>query len=700
MAKEYSLKQYALSYAKLGFAVFPVQAKGKAPATKNGFKDASKDPRLIQSWWDKNPNYNIGIATGSVSNGLFVIDIDVDNEKGIYGDDSLRDWEIANGKLPDTCRAITGRGGNHLYYKSKEKVSCRAGLLPGIDIRGEGGYIIAPPSIHPNGRCYEWEQDPKEYIIAEANDTVLKLLAGENKAEKEYFKMSANVEAGSRNATLFKLASSLQAKGLSNTTIMKAVLEENDLKCNPPLEDGEVEQIVNSVLKYDKGDFSVAPELNILDFHKLSKNGVPYDVFDDRIANHIIKSVPLFVIAQKPYIYQDGVYVLDESGNRLKSFIKKFVISDVIRQPLIDRIYKLIVADISLEKDFDDVNKYPHSCINFKNGIFDCKSWKMIPHSKDYLSINQIPHEFHPEVSMKEDSVLDEFIEGTIPDQGDRNMLYEYIGYCMARDTSQQKFMIITGPGGTGKSTIVRMIEKLIGKDNICSVALQDLNKRFYPTQLRGKLLNSCADISKIALEQTDVIKKITGEDSLMGEYKGGAIFAFKSYAKLLFSANEIPISLDDKSNAFYRRFLIIRIEKRGAFIDNLETKLEKEVQLLLHKSVLALRDMYKRGNILESANSKTNVIELYKDSDTVMAFIEEELTIDALTRTQREKLYEEYEKYCYKNDRGALSRNGFYKNLRTKGYAEITIQGKRFFKGLTFKETPFEPIENTIFGD
>lgn len=699
MAKDYSLLQYALSYAKMGFSVFPVQPKGKAPATKNGFKDASKDPKVIKGWWAK-ANYNIGIATGSVSGGLVVIDVDIDNDKGIYGDDSLRDWQLDNGKLPETSRAITGRGGVHLYYRTSKPIGSSTNLLPGIDVRSTGGYCVAPPSVHSNGRCYEWECPPDEIEIAEADEVVLRLLAGKDKAEAEHFMMSASVEAGARNATLFKLASSLQAKGLSNSTIMKAVQEENNLKCNPPLDDREVEQIVNSVIKYDKGDFSVDPELNIMDFHKLSKNGAPYDVYDDRIANHIIKSIPMFVIAQKPYIYHGGVYVLDESGNRLKSYIKRFVISDIIRQPIIDRIYKLIVADISLEKDFEDVNRYPHYWINFKNGFFDVKAWKMIPHSPEYLSINQIPHEFNSEISIKEENILEQFISGTIPDPNDRAMLYEYIGYCMARDTSQQKFMIITGPGGTGKSTIVRLIEKLIGKDNICSVALQDLNKRFYPTQLRGKLLNSCADISKVALDQTDVIKKITGEDSLMGEYKGGAIFAFKSYAKLLFSANEIPISLDDKSNAFYRRFLIIRIEKRGTYINNLEPKLKEELPILLHKSVLALRDMYKRGTIFESANSKDNVIELYKDSDTAMAFIQEELEQDIQAKIQREKLYDEYDKYCYKNDRGSLSRNGFYRNLRTKGYTEVTIQGNRYFKGLTFKETPFEPVENTIFGD
>lgn len=445
-------------------------------------------------------------------------------------------------------------------------------------------------------------------------------------------------------------------------------------------------------------------ELDLNIFHKFSKQGAAYDIYDDKVACFIIKETPMIVISQKPYIYKDGVYIMDDSGNRLKSLIKRFIYSDVVRQPILDRVYKLIISNIALEKQYEDINKYPSSWINFKNGMFDVKEWNMIPHDPKYLSTNQIPYSFFPDVNMKgstSSNTIDKFINDVIPDQEDRTMLFEYIGYCMVRDTSKQKFMTITGPGGTGKSTIIRLIEKLIGKDNICSVALQDLTKRFYPTQLQGRLLNSCADISKTAIEQTDVIKKITGEDSLMGEYKGGAIFTFKSYAKLLFSANEIPISLDDKSNAFYRRFLIIRIEKRGEHIDNLEDKLEEEILILLQHVVYGLRDLYSRGYIFESKGSKENVVELYKDSDTAMAFIEEELTYDIHSKTSRDKLYAEYERYCLSNDRGALSRNGFYKNLRTKGYTETTDpQGIRYFKCLTFKETVFISVQNTVFVD
>lgn len=167
----------ALHYAELGFAVFPLKPRDKVPLTHHGCKDASRDPQQIRKWWNRLPDCNIGLATGAVSNNICVIDIDIDEEKGIDGSDTLSEWERRNGKLPDTAIAITGRGGYHYYYKITEPIKNRANILEGIDFRGDGGYVVAPPSIHSNGNQYEWEFDIDEYPITEADDKVIKLLA-------------------------------------------------------------------------------------------------------------------------------------------------------------------------------------------------------------------------------------------------------------------------------------------------------------------------------------------------------------------------------------------------------------------------------------------------------------------------------------------------------------------------------------------
>lgn len=146
-----SMKEWALYYAELGLAVFPLAYRNKVPAIEGGCKAATTEKSKIERWWNQNPRYNIGIATGNKSNGLVVIDLDVDKNKGIDGYEVLRDWQNKHGELPETWQSITGRGGYHYFYKDTITHSNKVGLYEGVDIRGEGGYIVAPPSVHPNG---------------------------------------------------------------------------------------------------------------------------------------------------------------------------------------------------------------------------------------------------------------------------------------------------------------------------------------------------------------------------------------------------------------------------------------------------------------------------------------------------------------------------------------------------------------------
>lgn len=277
----------ALYYAqKYGWAVFPVKAEEKRPHTPHGCKDAKKDPGAIKAWWKKWPTASVGVATGSISN-LIVIDEDLDDDKGLDGIMAMAAWEKDNGvSLPETARAITGRGGAHLYYHYTGKdIQNRTGIIDGVDVRGEGGYVVAPPSVHPNGVEYAWEDDPDDIGVADVNDVVLKFLAtGKTTKESgEKFQLPSIIDSGVRNSTLYHFACSLQAQGLSDTAIIAAVSAENDARCVPPIEHEELLQLVNSALKYAKGENKIlskfgeewrAPKLTM----KIDKNG---DLTDD-----------------------------------------------------------------------------------------------------------------------------------------------------------------------------------------------------------------------------------------------------------------------------------------------------------------------------------------------------------------------------------------------------------------------------------
>ena len=153
----------AIGWAGRGFAVFPLMPRGKVPLgalAPHGLKDASRDRGIIADWWRREPSANIGLRTGG---GFFVIDLD--------GPDAVK-W-FANAKAPRTLTVKT-RSGFHLFFSTTVSVPNSAGrIAPGVDVRGQGGYVVAPPSVHPAGDLYTIARDlpiaaPSRWLVEAA----------------------------------------------------------------------------------------------------------------------------------------------------------------------------------------------------------------------------------------------------------------------------------------------------------------------------------------------------------------------------------------------------------------------------------------------------------------------------------------------------------------------------------------------------
>ncbi|MEZ5825229.1 MAG: bifunctional DNA primase/polymerase [Geminicoccaceae bacterium] len=161
-----SLLDHAKWYASCDKEVFPCEPRGKKPIGRlcpHGLKDATCDQQLIEKWWTEKPDANIGVRTGV---GLLVLDID-----GEEGFRSLHALEAVHGPLPQTISVNTGSGGKHLYFRSDDAGEIRNStgkLGKHLDVRADGGYIIAPPSVHQNGRCYEFELGCEPWSVERA----------------------------------------------------------------------------------------------------------------------------------------------------------------------------------------------------------------------------------------------------------------------------------------------------------------------------------------------------------------------------------------------------------------------------------------------------------------------------------------------------------------------------------------------------
>jgi P4 family phage/plasmid primase-like protien len=436
--------------------------------------------------------------------------------------------------------------------------------------------------------------------------------------------------------------------------------------------------------------------INLLDFQRIGKGkngepGTPYDILDAKIADYITQEqLNMFVLNGQPYLYKGGVYHRDEDGKILKAHVKALIWPELVTINRINRVYNLIMSDYRLTKQNDEINSYPAQWINFKNGMLDPLSGVMHPHDSKYFSINQMPHEYDATAEYA-GSVADRFFSGLIPDEADRKMFFAFSGCCMTRDTHYQKFLVLTGAPGSGKSTAINYLIKAVGASNTSGLSLQDLGERFAPTELLGKLLNACADLPKTALEQVDAVKRITGEDKVKGEYKGGKVFWFDSYAKLIFSANQMPRSYDEKTAAFYRRILMIDIQSKGAHIPNLKAGLEDSMPGFIRECVKAYADVLRSGKPLDSPNSESLVHEYYRISDSVTAFLDDctERNIDS--RCNCKALYQKYIAYCQDEELNALGRNFFYSDMAAKGYPKILYHGYACFRGISLSRKPPE---------
>ncbi len=238
-----TLLEHALRYARMGRPVFPC-ASNKKPLTSRGFKDASLDEKTITAWWTDNPHALIGTPTG---NGAIVIDVD-----GEEGEMSLQGLEFTHGPLPPTRTSATGHG-RHLWYRVQCAVRNSAGkIADGIDIRGDGGYVILPPSPHPAGTLYRWVT---RCAPAELPASWLELLLKQDMAEKvASTKESEPIPAGRRNSTLASIAGTMRRRGMSESAILSALIAENESRCVPPLPRSEVEAIAKSYSRYPAPD--------------------------------------------------------------------------------------------------------------------------------------------------------------------------------------------------------------------------------------------------------------------------------------------------------------------------------------------------------------------------------------------------------------------------------------------------------------
>lgn len=247
----------ALAYTKQNgnrppLAIFPLLPKAKDPCVPGGFYNATTEESRVRYWWTQWPNANIGFRT----QGIIVLDIDK-HDPAKDGAESLHDLELEHGELPETWVCLTPTGGEHFYFRCDDPRLTKAeNLAPGIDYRGCGGYVLLPPSVHPNGGIYEWDcgRSPADTPLAPLPEWLHQMMLEKATTKNDgQADIPDSIKNGERNSELFKAACSLRAKGLMEEEIEAAIQTMNENRCVPPLDKKEVVSICKSAAKYERG---------------------------------------------------------------------------------------------------------------------------------------------------------------------------------------------------------------------------------------------------------------------------------------------------------------------------------------------------------------------------------------------------------------------------------------------------------------
>jgi putative DNA primase/helicase len=325
----------------------------------------------------------------------------------------------------------------------------------------------------------------------------------------------------------------------------------------------------------------------------------------------------------------------------------------------------------------------PANYIAFNNGIYNLLTDSMEDFGPDIVITNKIPFDYNPDAYSE---ICDKtFNKLACQDKRIRMLLEECIGYCFYRRNELRKSIILTGEKENGKSTFLSMLERLLGKGNITNLDLKELGDRFKTAQLFGKLANIGDDIGSEFIPNPAIFKKLSAGNSVNAEFKGDDPFDFSSYAKLIFSANDIP-RIKDKSGAVLSRLVIIPFNARFSandpdFDPYIKYKLitAEVMEYLIQIGIQGLKRILTNQKFTTSEKVEKALSEYEENNNPILLFFKDEPKVYDESTTA---VYQQYYSFCIANNYTPMSNIEFSKQVKKFYNVEIvnrTIRGKRF---------------------
>lgn len=677
------LAEAARDYVERGLAIIPLGVGKKEPVTKSGLNDWTDNPGQIDVWWGQgehagkrgNPRYNIGMACGQVSGGIIAIDLDCHSDEA-NGLDYLRDWEVEHGKLPETWTQITGSGGKQLFYRAGQDIRNSANGEIGVDVRGNGGYVVLPPSLHPCGDCYEWSISPDDMDVADADDKVYDFIRAVSKTKKRSDGWNSE-KAGipseiteNRNETLFSLGRSFLSRGSGHDEVATLIRSLNATICRPPLPDVEVEKLIGSINSKEPGNAErdarnggvTAADIAELESRHGPLHGSRGGLNSNVLARMVMDRNMARIIDGAPAVWtgehwEFGSHAIGKCCLEIADNAKKADKSEVLSY-IMDK-----APHVSADNSFDG-----RHYVQFKNCTFDVMEWREVEPSPSMYITNKLPVELDFTIGPNEaDAFLDSIAGG---DADVVAALKEVMGACMCskRVLSQSPMLIgraggASGKASNGKSTFLNWLRQILGTENVSSLDISTLGQRFQAGRVVGKLANLGDDIPDGFLkgDELSIFKKLVTGDAIYTDVKNGDGYEFRPTASMVFSMNSVP-RLSDTTDGIFRRLAFIPLRRRFApgtpgFDPDIAAKLSKPDVLKRGAALglLGLAELIEAGSLAVIPDMAAEVEEVKQDNDSVTRWLFEEcVEVADVDGRPTSKVFNEYYEWC----KGAGERN------------------------------------------
>ena len=623
----------------LGLKTIPIKPGTKIPATKNGVKDATLDNAATDAFYATHSGYGIAVS----GDGFVIFDFDV--KDGIDGRDELLDFD-----LPDTLTQTTPSGGLHMIYRTSEEIRPSVNTKIGVDVRGWHSYIVCDPTP---GYC--WEDD--EVGIADADGRVMTFLEHVRPAKERSTRNTGEKlkEGQGRNVELFAYGAKLQTFEKSDEEIKGLMRAYNENNFDPPLDEEEFNKCVRSVL-------STLPKGYSDEVKQQQKQAGRSRKFDHvAVAKQLIDKNGFCLIDGMPAIRHGKIY---EIG--WKAVAREIIaINDSATRTNQKEVqhYLSVMAELKQQSD--------PALIAFKNGVLDVRTMVLRDFEETDVIPNLIPHDWDENAECADvDNVL---LKMSCGESDILESLMEVFGMCMYRSSEFTQSAILLGEGSNGKSTYIRMIQALLGKENISSLDMSMLGKQFHTGQLAGKLANLGDDISN-EFQRGDllaVFKKVVDGNRIYADVKGIEGFEFEPYTMLVFSANEFP-RLADYTDGMLRRIFPIEFNAKFSKTDadydpRISKKIttEKACQRMALLGVMGLQQVFENNGFTPNTASSRRVEEIKADNNTVLSWaLESQWTTETLNGADGLTLYKRYKQWCDESGFQAVSRTKFTRNM------------------------------------